>query len=171
MYVCEVLTQPACFLRRRKLLAQTETEEMVFKLSIVAKRVASSSDQTAANQEQTFKTYLTKEVEEGVVKKLSFDTCIDNLLSKESSATYKSAFSPHILVRRKEEDPFTELSSEEAEKFKVKDVVEVGLLATKRRVLKQILKEVKKERGPVQVLNSAVSSSQSGSEDQAKPQN
>ena len=86
---------------------------------------------------------MTKELDQKKdLPKLSFQACLENLLSKESIEHYRSAFSANLLVKYENDKHFRQV--EDLETVDRAKVTEVGLLATKRRVLKEILKEVKK---------------------------
>ena len=128
---------------------------MVIQLKVLTKKA--SSEGSSQNNE-AYKTYLTKDLEpEALQKNLTFEACLKHLLDAESAQSYKNAFSSTLLVKCKKEATFKELTDD----TKPQDVIEVGLLATKRRVLKEILKEVKKSASTDAKVDSAVEVSSS----------
>ena len=146
----------------------------MLQLRVLTKRRASDES------DEPYKTCLTKELLKDDLPQLTFQSCLENLLNQESIQQYKSAFSPDILlVKLKGDTVFKEV--DDTEMLDRQMVTELGLVATKRRVLKEILKEVKKleqkQSGPVKdkkernaVIESFSSSStsQSNSEESDK---
>ena len=110
----------------------------MLQLSVLSKKVA--DDPTAADE--PYKTCLTKELDPKRLTELTFQACLENLLDESSIETYKSAFSPDLLIKTKGGKTFKVVK--DLGTVNISKIAEVGLLATKRRVLKEILKEVKK---------------------------